>query len=93
MTDMQRLLQTACAGSQLRTFAVKMHRSCGLAHAPHYPRTPLTIGLCLRCTTGNLEALLADAPLPYTGASGRVSTSPPPGAMAGPRAAMPRDHA
>ncbi|GIL44755.1 hypothetical protein Vafri_2258, partial [Volvox africanus] len=43
---------------------------------------------------GNLEALASDAPLPYAGAQGRTSSpAPPPGAMAGPKQTMPRDHA
>ncbi|GFR48538.1 hypothetical protein Agub_g10435, partial [Astrephomene gubernaculifera] len=43
---------------------------------------------------GNVEALASDAPLPFLAAQGRGSSpAAPPGAMAGPRQAMPRDHA
>lgn len=43
----------------------------------------------------NLQALLQDAPLPYSGAQGRASAAAAPDVMAGPSrsAAMPRDHA
>lgn len=42
---------------------------------------------------GNVEALLADKELPFTGVAGPTSSMQAPTGMAGPRQAAPRDHA